>query len=47
LGNTLGSRHHFRGISDKRKFTNFTENDGKTLVLTGTVIFGGIEIKSY
>lgn len=37
----------FGGISDKRKFTNFAENDGKTLVLTGTVIFGGIEIKSY
>lgn len=37
----------FGGISDKRKFTNFSENDGKTLLLTGTVIFGGIEIKSY
>ncbi|MDF2386928.1 hypothetical protein JMG10_36030 [Nostoc ellipsosporum NOK] len=37
----------FGGISDKRKFTNFAENEGKTLVLTGTVIFGGIEIKSY
>lgn len=37
----------FGGISDKRKFTNFAENEGKSLILTGTVLFGGIEIKSY
>jgi predicted membrane protein len=37
----------FGGIEDKRKMPAITENPEKTLVLRGTVIFGGIEIKSY
>ena len=37
----------FGGIEDKRKMQTITENPEKTLVLKGTVIFGGIEIKSY
>ncbi|MEO8403047.1 MAG: LiaF domain-containing protein [Chitinophagaceae bacterium] len=36
----------FGGISDKRSISGF-ENSGKNLVIKGTVIFGGIEIKSY
>jgi predicted membrane protein len=37
----------FGGIEDKRKMPAVTENPDKTLVLKGTVIFGGIDIKSY
>ena len=37
----------FGGIEDKRKMQTITENPDKTLVLKGTVIFGGIDIKSY
>lgn len=37
----------FGGINDKRKLAALTENTGRTLVLKGTVIFGGVEIKSY
>jgi predicted membrane protein len=37
----------FGGIEDKRKMMAVTENADKVLVLRGTVIFGGIEIKSY
>jgi len=37
----------FGGISDKRSIAGFTENSGKNLLLKGTVLFGGIEIKSY
>jgi predicted membrane protein len=37
----------FGGLDDKRKMRAVQENPEKTLVLTGTVIFGGIEIKSY
>jgi predicted membrane protein len=37
----------FGGIEDKRKMQTITENPEKTLILRGTVIFGGIEIKSY
>lgn len=38
----------FGGISDKRKFAALTEaSNSKTLVLKGTMIFGGMEIKSY
>jgi predicted membrane protein len=37
----------FGGIEDKRKMQNVTENPDKILVLKGTVIFGGIDIKSY
>lgn len=37
----------FGGISDKRRMTNYTDANTKVLVLKGTVIFGGIDIKSY
>lgn len=37
----------FGGISDKRKFAALSEPATKTLVLKGTMIFGGMEIKSY
>ncbi|MGZ8556737.1 MAG: LiaF transmembrane domain-containing protein [Chitinophagaceae bacterium] len=37
----------FGGIGDKRKITTMTESPTKTLVLKGTMIFGGMEIKSY
>lgn len=37
----------FGGISDKRKFAALSEPASKTLVLKGTMIFGGMEIKSY
>ena len=37
----------FGGIGDKRKIAPLTESPSKTLVLKGTMIFGGMEIKSY
>lgn len=38
----------FGGIDDKRQnTTDFTTDEDKTLILTGAVVFGGIEIKSY
>jgi predicted membrane protein len=37
----------FGGIEDKRRVQAGTENAEKTLVLRGTVIFGGIDIKSF
>jgi hypothetical protein len=37
----------FGGIEEKRKMPAVTENPDKILVLKGTVIFGGIDIKSY
>lgn len=37
----------FGGINDKRKIAALTEQTGKKLILKGTVIFGGVEIKSY
>jgi predicted membrane protein len=37
----------FGGIEDKRKIQATTENFDKTLVIRGTVIFGGIDIKSF
>jgi hypothetical protein len=37
----------FGGIGDKRKITPLTDAPTKTLVLKGTMIFGGMEIKSY
>jgi predicted membrane protein len=37
----------FGGIDDKRKMQIMPENPDKLLLLKGTVLFGGIEIKSY
>lgn len=37
----------FGGIEDKRQLPANNEATGKTLVLKGTVIFGGIDIKSF
>lgn len=35
------------GIDDKRKFYNETFDHNKTLVIKGTTLFGGLEIRSY
>ncbi|MEP7374780.1 MAG: LiaF domain-containing protein [Chitinophagaceae bacterium] len=37
----------FGGIGDKRKIVPSAESPSKTLVLKGTMIFGGMEIRSY
>lgn len=37
----------FGGIEDKRRMQAVIENSDKTLVVKGTVIFGGIDIKSF
>ena len=37
----------FGGIEDKRTLQNLGENTGKILVLKGTTLFGGIEIRNY
>jgi predicted membrane protein len=37
----------FGGLEDKRSITAIPESGGKVLLLKGTVIFGGIEIKSF
>jgi len=37
----------FGGISDKRKMPVLNDGPKKTLILRGTMIFGGMEIKSY
>jgi predicted membrane protein len=37
----------FGGISDKRKFTGIADPSTKTMILKGTIIFGGVEIRSY
>jgi len=37
----------FGGIEDKRKMQTVTGNPEKTLILKGTVVFGGIDIKSF
>lgn len=35
------------GVNDKRRMEAKTEGDEKVLILTGTLLFGGIEIQSY
>jgi predicted membrane protein len=38
----------FHGVDDKRKYNTSTDiNQGKELVLRGSVVFGGIEIRSF
>jgi len=37
----------FGGMEDKRRMATVTETPDKTLLLRGTVIFGGIDIKSF
>jgi predicted membrane protein len=37
----------FGGISDKRSVSDFPESSGKNLLIKGTIIFGGLEIKSF
>lgn len=37
----------FGGIEDKRSLPQIDDNPGKILILKGTVIFGGIDIKSF
>ncbi len=44
---TEGAVTIFGGISDKRRFSGVSEATSKTLILKGTMVFGGMEIKSY
>jgi predicted membrane protein len=37
----------FGGFEDKRTVSNISQDPGKVLVIDGTSVFGGIEIKSY
>lgn len=37
----------FGGIDDKRRLSSAAENNIRTLVVKGTVLFGGMEIKSF
>lgn len=37
----------FGGVGDKRRFPGYGEPTTKTLILKGTMLFGGMEIKSY
>jgi hypothetical protein len=37
----------FGGIEDKRSVTTLTETPDKVLLIEGTILFGGIDIKSY
>jgi hypothetical protein len=37
----------FGGLNDKRQFQNAVPDDSKVLVLRGTTLFGGIDIKSF
>ena len=37
----------FGGLEDKRNMQTMIDNPDKVLLLKGTVIFGGIEIKSF
>jgi hypothetical protein len=37
----------FAGVEDKRIYPQTTADPGKVLLIKGTVIFGGLEIKSY
>ena len=37
----------FGSVEDKRPMSNVSIDQNKTLILTGTCIFGGLEIKSY
>lgn len=37
----------FGGVDDKRPVTGLQENPSKTLVIKGTVLMGGIDIRSY
>jgi len=34
-------------VKDKRAMTNIPENSNKTLIIKGTVIFGGVDVKSF
>lgn len=34
-------------VKDKRAMTNIPENNNKTLLIKGTVIFGGVDVKSF
>lgn len=37
----------FGGISDKRSVSGFSDSTSKNLLLKGTILFGGLEIKSF
>lgn len=37
----------FGGISDKRSVAGYTDSAAKNLIIKGTILFGGLEIKSF
>ena len=37
----------FGSVEDKRKMQTISENPDKVLLIKGTIIFGGVDIKSY
>jgi len=43
----MGVTNIFAGVEDKRMYPQGGEDTGKVLRITGTVLFGGLEIKSY
>lgn len=43
----MGVSNIFAGVEDKRMYPKGTEESGKVLTITGTVVFGGLEIKSF
>ncbi|UCS93497.1 cell wall-active antibiotics response protein [Echinicola marina] len=43
----MGVTNVFAGVEDKRMYPKGTEDTGKVLTITGTVVFGGLEIKSF
>ncbi|GGF41561.1 LiaF transmembrane domain-containing protein [Echinicola rosea] len=43
----MGVTNIFAGVEDKRMYPQATGESNKVLTITGTVLFGGLEIKSY
>ncbi|QDH77539.1 hypothetical protein FKX85_00170 [Echinicola soli] len=43
----MGVTNIFAGVEDKRMYPQSTGESNKVLTITGTVLFGGLEIKSY
>ncbi|WP_460539779.1 LiaF transmembrane domain-containing protein [Echinicola sediminis] len=43
----MGVTNLFAGVEDKRMYPQGGEDTGKVLVINGTVLFGGLEIKSF
>ncbi|MBD8491164.1 hypothetical protein IFO69_20595 [Echinicola sp. CAU 1574] len=43
----MGVTNIFAGVEDKRMYPKSGEETGKVLVINGTVLFGGLEVKSF